>query len=152
MDFIEQIDPASVRPLTPIAESDQFAIYAQENDAYILVQRHAAQSCNGRAALLPGSLLGRDRHAIPLGRWRCGDECERTIAHDPRCHVVAVGRQDLVVGRDGRREVTRERLAGVGGTEDRVRGASDVGNAGASRAPARVGVYSQNLQGGKSRL
>ena len=42
MDFIEKIDPASVGPLTPIAESDQFAIYAQENDAYILVQRHAA--------------------------------------------------------------------------------------------------------------
>jgi hypothetical protein len=42
MDFIEQIDPASVKHLSPIAESDQFAIYAQTDDAYILVQRHAA--------------------------------------------------------------------------------------------------------------
>jgi hypothetical protein len=42
MDFIEQIDPARVKDLAPIAESDQFAIYAQADDAYILVQRHAA--------------------------------------------------------------------------------------------------------------
>ncbi|HEY8298059.1 MAG TPA: hypothetical protein VIG32_08575 [Candidatus Baltobacteraceae bacterium] len=41
MDFIGAIDPASVDGKEPIAQSDQFAIYALGSGAYLLVQRHA---------------------------------------------------------------------------------------------------------------
>ena len=41
MDFIERIDPTIVASLKPLAESDQFAIYAVGQDTYVLVQRHA---------------------------------------------------------------------------------------------------------------
>jgi hypothetical protein len=41
MDFIDRLEPASVAALTPVAESDQFAIYAQGDDTYLLVQRHS---------------------------------------------------------------------------------------------------------------
>jgi hypothetical protein len=40
MDFIDDFQPANVAALTPLAESDQFAIYAQGDDTYLLVQRH----------------------------------------------------------------------------------------------------------------
>ncbi len=42
MDFIEHVDPATVAKLTPIAESEQFAIYPEGDDTYLLVQRHGA--------------------------------------------------------------------------------------------------------------
>ena len=40
MDFIEQVDQSSVAGLTPIAESDLFAIYAVGGQTFLLVQRH----------------------------------------------------------------------------------------------------------------
>jgi len=40
MDFIERIHQSSVEGLDPIAESDQFAIYALGGQTYLLVQRH----------------------------------------------------------------------------------------------------------------
>ena len=42
MDFIERIDPATLSGKTPIAESDQFAIFALGAETYLLVQRHAS--------------------------------------------------------------------------------------------------------------
>jgi hypothetical protein len=62
MDFIEQFDPASVAGLTPVAESDQFAIYAQGADTYLLVQRHGgtpwtAVSFSGDGLFRVGALL-----------------------------------------------------------------------------------------------
>jgi len=41
MDFIERVDPGTVADLDPVAESDQFAIYAVGEETYMLVQRHA---------------------------------------------------------------------------------------------------------------
>jgi hypothetical protein len=40
MEFIEQIDRSRVAGMKPIAESDQFAIYAIGDQTYMLVQRH----------------------------------------------------------------------------------------------------------------
>jgi hypothetical protein len=40
MDFIERIDRSAIAGLDPIAESDQFAIYAAGDQTYLLVQRH----------------------------------------------------------------------------------------------------------------
>jgi hypothetical protein len=40
MDFIEQIDPSTVKGLEQIAESDLFAVYATGAQTYLLVQRH----------------------------------------------------------------------------------------------------------------
>lgn len=42
MDFIENVDRDSFERMTPIAESDQFAMYAIGDDTYMLVQRHEA--------------------------------------------------------------------------------------------------------------
>jgi hypothetical protein len=42
MDFVENVDRHALESMTPIAESDQFAIYAVGDDTYLLVQRHAA--------------------------------------------------------------------------------------------------------------
>lgn len=41
MNFIEQLDPITVEARKPIAESDQFAIYAMGDQTYLLVQRHS---------------------------------------------------------------------------------------------------------------
>ena len=62
MDFIERIDPSVVEGLEPIAESDQFAIYAAGSDTYILVQRHAgtpwmAIRLSGDGVFRVGSLM-----------------------------------------------------------------------------------------------
>jgi hypothetical protein len=62
MDFIDRLDPASVATLTPVAESDQFAIYAQGDDTYLLVQRHSgtpwtAVRLSGDGVFRVGSLL-----------------------------------------------------------------------------------------------
>ena len=40
MDFIERIDQSTVKGLTVIGESDQFALYAMGDQTYLLVQRH----------------------------------------------------------------------------------------------------------------
>lgn len=42
MDVITEIDVARLAGLTPIAESDQFAIYAVGDQTYLLVQRHGS--------------------------------------------------------------------------------------------------------------
>ncbi len=62
MDFIERIDPATVASLDPIAESDQFAMYAVGQDTYVLVQRHAGTPwmgvrLSGDGVFRVGSLL-----------------------------------------------------------------------------------------------
>jgi hypothetical protein len=41
MEFIEHFDRATLTGKSPIAESDQFAIYPEGGDTYLLVQRHA---------------------------------------------------------------------------------------------------------------
>jgi hypothetical protein len=40
MEIIEDVNQSVLRGLVAIAESDQFAIYAEGDDTYILVQRH----------------------------------------------------------------------------------------------------------------
>ncbi|MDQ2872022.1 MAG: hypothetical protein M3R35_02705 [Candidatus Eremiobacteraeota bacterium] len=40
MDFIERVDKTALSTMQLVAESDQFAIYSEGNDAYLLVQRH----------------------------------------------------------------------------------------------------------------
>lgn len=62
MNFIEQIDRSKVDGMKPIAQSDQFAIYAVGEDTYILVQRHegtpwTALRLSGDAIFRIGSLL-----------------------------------------------------------------------------------------------
>ena len=47
MNFIEKIDPGTLEGAEPIAESDQFAIYAQGADTYVLVQRHQGTPWTG---------------------------------------------------------------------------------------------------------
>lgn len=47
MDFIEQLDRAAFEGMTPLAESDQFAIYATGDDTYVLVQRHSGTPWTG---------------------------------------------------------------------------------------------------------
>ncbi|MGH7706629.1 MAG: hypothetical protein ACREM8_09090 [Vulcanimicrobiaceae bacterium] len=43
----EQIDRSAVDGRKPLAESDQFAIYAVGNDNYLLVQRHEGTPWTG---------------------------------------------------------------------------------------------------------
>ncbi len=62
MNFIEDIDRAKLATMQPVAESDQFAIYAVEGDTYILVQRHNGTpwkgvSLSGDGIFRVGSLL-----------------------------------------------------------------------------------------------
>jgi hypothetical protein len=62
MNFTEQVDPAVVAGLDPVAESDQFAIYAVGGDTYLLVQRHngvpwTALRLSGDGVFRVGSLL-----------------------------------------------------------------------------------------------
>ncbi len=62
MNFIEEIDRSAVDGMDPIAESDQFAIYAVGADTYILVQRHGgtpwtALRLSGDGIFRVGSLL-----------------------------------------------------------------------------------------------
>jgi hypothetical protein len=40
MDFIESIDPSTVKDLEKLGESDLFVIYAVGGQTYLLVQRH----------------------------------------------------------------------------------------------------------------
>lgn len=47
MEFIAQLDPAKLAAKTAIAESDQFAVYAEGDDTYILVQRHGGTPWTG---------------------------------------------------------------------------------------------------------
>lgn len=42
MDFLDHVDRAAIDGREPIAESDQFAIYAIGSDTYLLVQRHGS--------------------------------------------------------------------------------------------------------------
>ena len=62
MEFIAQLDPTTLAGKTPIAESDQFAVYAEGGDTYVLVQRHAgtpwtAIRLSGDGVFRVGSLL-----------------------------------------------------------------------------------------------
>jgi hypothetical protein len=47
MNFIEQVDRGALEAKAPVAESDQFAIYAVGDDTYLLVQRHAGTPWTG---------------------------------------------------------------------------------------------------------
>jgi transposase len=51
MDFIERIDPTTVASLTPLAESDEFAMFAVGQNTYVLVQRRAGTPLDGPASL-----------------------------------------------------------------------------------------------------
>ena len=62
MNFIEKVDPSTLAGVEPVAESDQFAIYAVGADTYLLVQRHqgtpwTAVSLSGDGIFRVGSLL-----------------------------------------------------------------------------------------------
>lgn len=62
MDFIEEIDRPAVDRLTPLGESDQFALYAVGEETYLLVQRHAGipwtgLRLSGDALFRVGSLM-----------------------------------------------------------------------------------------------
>jgi hypothetical protein len=62
MNFIDQVDRAQFAGMEPIAESDQFAIYAIGADTYVLVQRHQGTpwtgvSFSGDGIFRVGSLL-----------------------------------------------------------------------------------------------
>jgi hypothetical protein len=59
---LEQIDPSALKDKKPIAESDQFALYAVGSDTYLLVQRHAgtpwtAVRLSGDGIFRVGSLM-----------------------------------------------------------------------------------------------
>ena len=47
MNFVEEIDRAAIDGMKPIAESDQFAIYAVGENTYLLVQRHGGTPWTG---------------------------------------------------------------------------------------------------------
>ena len=47
MDFITNIAPSDLTGIKPIAESNQFAIYACGTDTYLLVQRHSGMPWTG---------------------------------------------------------------------------------------------------------
>jgi hypothetical protein len=62
MNYVEHIDQSAFDGLEPIAESDQFAIYAVGADTYVLVQRHGgtpwtALRLSGDGMFRVGSLL-----------------------------------------------------------------------------------------------
>ena len=62
MNFIDEIDLAQLDAMEPVAESDQFAIYAAGADTYVLVQRHkgtpwTALRLSGDGIFRVGSLL-----------------------------------------------------------------------------------------------
>jgi hypothetical protein len=40
MEFVEGVDPASLSGLRCIAESEQFCVYPEGSDTYLIVQRH----------------------------------------------------------------------------------------------------------------
>ena len=62
MNYVEEIDRSALEGLEPVAESDQFAIYAVGADTYVLVQRHGgtpwtALRLSGDGVCRIGSLL-----------------------------------------------------------------------------------------------
>ncbi|HEV2739378.1 MAG TPA: hypothetical protein VGU66_12415 [Candidatus Elarobacter sp.] len=62
MNFIDEIGLAELAGMEPVAESDQFAIYAAGADTYLLVQRHngtpwTALRLSGDGIFRVGSLL-----------------------------------------------------------------------------------------------
>jgi len=62
MNFTQQVDQAEFAGKEPVAESDQFAIYAVGGDTYVLVQRHngvpwTALRLSGDGIFRVGSLL-----------------------------------------------------------------------------------------------
>jgi hypothetical protein len=62
MNFVQDIDREALARLVPVAESDQFAIYAVGDDTYLLVQRHGgtpwtALRLSGDSIFRVGSLL-----------------------------------------------------------------------------------------------
>jgi hypothetical protein len=62
MNFVQRFDHETIEGMVPIAESDQFAIYAVGDDTYLLVQRHGgtpwtALRLSGDGIFRVGSLL-----------------------------------------------------------------------------------------------
>lgn len=62
MDFIQGVDQSVLVGKTPIAESDQFAVYAIGDGTYLLLQRHAgtpwtALRLSGDGVFRIGSLI-----------------------------------------------------------------------------------------------
>ena len=62
MNFTQNVDQSEFAGLAPVAESDQFAIYAVGGDTYVLVQRHngvpwSALRLSGDGVFRVGSLL-----------------------------------------------------------------------------------------------
>jgi len=62
MDFLDDVDRKAIDGMEPLAESDQFAIYAIGSDTYLLVQRHGstpwtALRLSGDGMFRVGSLL-----------------------------------------------------------------------------------------------
>jgi hypothetical protein len=62
MNFTQNVDQSEFAGLQPVAESDQFAIYAIGGDTYVLVQRHngvpwSALRLSGDGVFRVGSLL-----------------------------------------------------------------------------------------------
>ncbi|MEA2688183.1 MAG: hypothetical protein QOJ39_367 [Candidatus Eremiobacteraeota bacterium] len=62
MNFTQNVDQTEFAGLMPVAESDQFAIYAVGGDTYVLVQRHngvpwSALRLSGDGVFRVGSLL-----------------------------------------------------------------------------------------------
>ena len=62
MNFTQNVDQSEFTGLEPVAESDQFAIYAVGGDTYVLVQRHngvpwSALRLSGDGVFRVGSLL-----------------------------------------------------------------------------------------------
>ncbi len=62
MEIIDGLDQGTFAGKTPIAESDQFAIYAEGDDTYIIVQRHGgtpwtAVRLSGDGVFRVGTLL-----------------------------------------------------------------------------------------------
>jgi hypothetical protein len=47
MELMQTVDQADLATKTPVAESDQFAVYALGRDTYLLVQRHGGTPWNG---------------------------------------------------------------------------------------------------------
>jgi hypothetical protein len=93
MDFIERIEPSVVEELEPIAESDQFAIYAAGSDTYILVQRHAgtpwmAIRLSGDGVFRVGSLM------LEAMRHLYRDVASR-LSPNSQCEPMRPGAPDL---------------------------------------------------------
>ena len=88
MNFIDEIGLAELEGMEPVAESDQFAIYAAGADTYLLVQRHngtpwTALRLSGDGIFRVGSLL-IDAMRAPLSRRRIEPVTDRARSNAKR--------------------------------------------------------------------